>query len=399
MSGFRSHFDLDPALIYLNSGTLSLCPRAVMRAQKRYMDEAEANPTATLVGVAAQLWERQQQLAQFFGARPEDMFLRHNVTAVLNELILGAPLARGRATRGEILVTDLEYGAIVHVCRMRAEREGWSVRTIKVPQACTSSEEVAAAMIKEFRDETRMFLLSHVTSPTGHLFPIGEVARATRAQGITLVVDGAHAPGATNLNFSELEDVDFYGGNLHKWMLGPKCTAFGWVPKRNQEKLKNITASWTTYSAATPLDQFGGGSRFAERYMLPACQNFAPFFAIREMLQFWQELGTEPIRHRLVELQTCVENLVSKQLGWKPLFPALSSGMRGPLLTYELPPALEAQGYSLMQRLLVQHGVQIALPRVPNGGDAGEERFAIRFSPHIYNEVWEIEKAIAALQM
>ena len=39
------------------------------------------------------------------------------MTSVLNIFLLGVPLAPG----SEILVGEMEYGAIVNVCRMRAE--------------------------------------------------------------------------------------------------------------------------------------------------------------------------------------------------------------------------------------------------------------------------------------
>ena len=40
-----------------------------------------------------------------------------------------------------------------------------------------------------------MVLLDHVTSQTGIILPIADIARELTHRGIELLVDGAHAPG------------------------------------------------------------------------------------------------------------------------------------------------------------------------------------------------------------
>src|SRR5688500_10093419 len=114
----RHEFDLDPDLIYLNSGTHSIVPRRVLDAVQRHQRHFERNPTANLFGVAERLWATQKGLAGFLGVRAEDLFLRANITEPIAEFILGVPLAEG-----EILTSDLEYGAIANICRFRAEQD------------------------------------------------------------------------------------------------------------------------------------------------------------------------------------------------------------------------------------------------------------------------------------
>ena len=108
---FRSEFDLDESLIYLNAGTHSICPRRVTGALIEHLKVYERNPTGGLVSMWDRLWSVQQQVAAFLGARPEDLFLRTNVTSAMNAFILGIPLPAGP---GEILISDAEYQAIVN---------------------------------------------------------------------------------------------------------------------------------------------------------------------------------------------------------------------------------------------------------------------------------------------
>jgi isopenicillin-N epimerase len=243
----------------------------------------------------------------------------------------------------------------------------------------------------ELRPETSLVVVSHVTTGTGGIAPIKDIAAITRAKGVLLAVDGAHAAGALELDFAALADVDFYGSNLHKWMLGPKGTGFGWVSPRHHETMVPLEAGWATFESPNDYAAFGDGARFPARFAMQGCRNFAPFFAIADTLAFWDKHGDGAIRARIRGLQAHLEKEVSAKLGWPLLSPALAGGRRGPLTTFELPPHLEKEGYALMSRILREHKLQVGLPRVK-----GISR--LRLSPHVYNTEDEISRAVSILK-
>lgn len=362
-------------MIYLNNGTHSLTPAPVLEAVTREERAYEANPTASLTGAWARLWKVQKRLGAFLKADPKDLFLRQNVTEAMNAFILGIPLLEG----AEILLSDLEYQAVANICRFRAERDGLTVRTFTPPFTAET-----------LRPETALVVVSHVTTGVGEVFPIADIAKVCRGEGVLLAVDGAHAAGALDLDFSKLADLDFYGSNLHKWMMGPKGTGFGWVNPRHHEALLPLEAGWATFEPPHEYAAFGDGARFPARMLMQGCRNFAPFFALADLLDYWEQRGAGMIRARIRELQAHAEKEVAAKLGWKPLSPALNGGARGPLTAYELPAPLEKEGGALMARILKEHDLQIGLPRVRG-------RWRLRLSPHIYNTEDEISRAVAIL--
>ncbi|MDE2510628.1 MAG: aminotransferase class V-fold PLP-dependent enzyme, partial [Elusimicrobia bacterium] len=276
----------------------------------------------------------------------------------------------------EILLSDMEYPAVANICRYRAERDGLTVRTFSLPFTP-----------EQLRPETGLLVLSHVLTGTGEVLPVAEIAAATRAQGVLLAVDGAHAAGALELDFRTLGNLDFYGSNLHKWMMGPKGTGFGWVSPRHHEALRPLEAGWATFESPDDYAAFGDGARFPARMLMQGCRNFAPFFAIEDTLAYWDAAGAAKIRSRIRELQRRVE----AELTWPLLSPPLDGGARGPLTTYELPARLEQEGYGLMKRILKEHALQIGLPSVKG-------RSRLRLSPHIYNTEDEISRAAEILR-
>lgn len=386
----REEFSLSEDIVYLNSANLSLCPRSVIEAMHQYHLEFEKNPTMGLAEAWEMLWGIQNELALFLHASPQDLFLRSNVTATLNTFLLGMPLPKN----SEILVGELEYGAIVNICRMRAERDGLKLRIVKMPISPVALKQLSASdliesITSQISPSTSLLLLSHVTAGNGVVLPIEEIAKYTRARGVLLAVDGAYAPGAIPVDFSQLSQIDFYGCSLYKWMMGPKGTSFGWVHPMHQMQMQPINAGWTTYDIRGPIGNFADGSRFQSMMLMAGCYDFAPFFAIREMLNFWRRHSPERIRSRMRELRDHLHLTVDAQLNWVLLSPG-DSRLVGPMCLYELPDSLQSEGPTLMTRLLHELGLQINLVCLRG------KWYAI-FSPHVYNTENEITKAITKL--
>lgn len=390
----KSYFRPDEGLIYLNSGTHSLAPTAALEAVTRFQRDYEKNPTRELEATFEKLWTIQKRLAAFFGARPEDMFLRPNVSIPLNNFILQTKLAPGQS----IVLSDLEYGAVANMAQVRAEREGRTLHRVKLPAtrqalANLSPGDLAQLICKQIPADAGLLILSHVITSIGLVLPIEEIGRETRRRGISLVVDGAHAPGALPLDFKRLDHVDYYAGNLHKWIMGPKGTAFAWVHPSKQKELEAQTEGWTSFSAPGPFATFGGGHRFAERFLMTGCHDFAPFIALHASLDLWEKLGPDNIRTRLAELQRHLEKVFAEELGFEELSPP-QGPLRGPQTTYAVPPeALKGvDGFTLMMRIEREKKLQIQLGMLASG------TIYLRLTPHIYNDEAEIDRAAQILR-
>jgi isopenicillin-N epimerase len=386
-SYLREEFELDPALAYLNWGTHSITPVRVFEAMQMHQREYETNPTQAYFESFGRMWKAQQALARWLKADEADLFLRANVTEVMNAFILGMPLETG----SEILATNVEYPAIVHQCRYRSETEKVTLRTMDLPVEPgdqLTPKAIVDSVIGALKAETRLVLVSHILTGTGMVLPIRELARETRKRGVMLAVDGAHAPGSVPLDFSELGDVDFYGGNLHKWFMGPKGTAFGWVNKRLQGALRPLSVGWTTYERVQPFSDFGGGSEFQMRMAMTGCRDFAPFYAIQDTISFWKEFGDAKLREELYSVQDGFRARLEQELALQPLSPK-PGPLRGPLATFVLPPGTNAT--TLLQRMLDRHRVQVLVTRVKGNP-------ALRVAPHFSTSEDEMDRAIEGLK-
>jgi isopenicillin-N epimerase len=327
----------------------------------------------------------QEELAAYFGADPRDLFLRANITAALNDFLFALPLPAD----GEILATGWEYGATANIAKWRAEQGGLSFRQATLPlRADWGPDTLRDAVLNEIRSQTRVLVLSHVATGTGTILPVAEIARAAAARGVITVVDGAHAVGALPLNFREFGDVDFYGGNFHKWFLGPTGTAFGWVHPKWKGRLHWRFGGWATYSIPAYYQDFGRGDEEAARRFLPGTVDTAPFCALSRLLTFWREAGAAALRARQAELRRRAA-AAGEALGWERLTPT-DPRLEGPLVAFRKPSHWNGSGSEIAIRLYQEFRVQVALPEVQ-----GET--LLRLSPGVYGSEGEVDAGMERL--
>ncbi len=67
----------------------------------------------------------------------------------------------------------------------------------------------------------RLLVVDHISAVTALLLPVAEITRRCHERGVLVLVDGAHGPGAIDLDLPAL-GADWYIGNLHKWAMTPR---------------------------------------------------------------------------------------------------------------------------------------------------------------------------------
>jgi isopenicillin-N epimerase len=375
-------FTRDPSFIHLNAGTLSRVPLTVMEYAEELRRDQERNPTNSVFEAPAQLWRAQRQMASLLGARPDDLFLRSNITEAMNDFLFGLEL-RGK---GELLATGFEYGAIANLARVRAEQLGFSFRTVRMPVGPNHiAADLGRAITDAFTEETRVLLLSHVATGTGAILPVREIAQAARARGIVTVVDGAHAAGSLSLDIPSL-GVDFYGGNFHKWFLAPRGTAFGWVNPALEVGWKY--GGWASFGKPDHYRGFEGGEEAAKR-LFQGTMDIAPFQALAKVVEFWEEFGWEELRAHQRALRDQAAAAAQK-LGWERVSPGAAEDL-GPLVSFRLPAAWpRLPTVDLAVRIFRECRVQVALPVVQ--GEA-----LVRLSPGLCSSSDDISEGMERL--
>lgn len=382
----RRLFLLAPDEIYLNAGTFSALPRVVYEELVALIASAEANPTREAAWRGrAPLWEAQQQIARYLGAEANEILFHKNVTQALNQALFSLRWREG----GEFLASNQEYGAIVNAARETCRRRGLRFREFALPRKPRSSEELFDAVIGALSSESVGVLLSHITSATGIVSPVERMATELRRRNVRFIVDGAHGPGLVPLRLSAT-DIDVYGGNLHKWFMGPKGTGFLFVARRLHEVMQPHIVGWggTPHDSKPIHDRYGGNdSRFQHVFRIQGLIDYSPFLALPATLRFRESLGEERILARIAELVRYARGRLD-DMGLKCLSPVPE--VNAGLLAYEPPPAWHRDDAG--EVLFRQHRITIPIWRRRSGG------FLMRISPHICNSEEDVDRLVEALR-
>jgi isopenicillin-N epimerase len=376
---------LDPAITYLNHGTVGAPPRRVLAAQQAIRDEIERQPSRYLLreltGVRVggpradrpRLRVAADAVAAFVGAAGDDLVFVDNTTTGANAVLRSLPLAAG----DEILLTDLGYGGVINAARYAARERGLTLRTVELLDAALGASAFVEAIDGALGDRTRLLIVDHITSDTALVLPVAEIAARCHAKGVLVLVDGAHAPGAIALDVPAL-GVDWYVANLHKWAWTPRSSGILWAAPARQAAIHPTVISWG-------LDQ-----GLAAEFDLPGTRDPSPHLAAPAALDFMRELGVDAVREHNHGLAWRGARRLAEL--WDVPFETPES-MIGTMAAVPLPQALGStrdDAALLRDALLFEDRIEVHL-------SARRGRLWARISAQVYNDLDDVERLGAAV--
>jgi isopenicillin-N epimerase len=364
----RREFVLDPEVAFLDHGCFGACPRPVHDGYQRWQRELEREPVdfiqRRLPGLLA---EARATLAAYVGAEPGDIAFLQNATTGVNLAARSLDLRRD----DEVLATDLEYGACDLAWEWVCARAGARYVRAEMPRPLAGPGDVVDALFSCVGARTRVLFVSHVTSATGLVLPVGEIVARARAAGLLTVVDGAHAPAQVPVDVETL-GADFYAGNCHKWLCAPKGAGFLHARPERQERVDAAIVSWG----------YESGKTFSERIELQGTRDLAAWLSVPDAIAFQAERDWDAARDRASALARATRADLCALLGTGPIAPA---EMLAQMATVRLPrpdPELSA-------RLFAEHRVEIPV--------VGRDRDHLRLSVAAYTTREELDRLLSAL--
>jgi isopenicillin-N epimerase len=369
----RARFLMPRDLCYVNAA--NLCPTSlpVVQVLERGTRDVDANPVAS--GARARLTEAREEVRRLLAAAlrvtPEEIVITRNTSEANNLVSSGLQLGPD----DEVVVFADNHPSNLVAWREKAKRFGFTVTAVPQVNPHPGAEFYVDAFTKALTPRTRVLALTHVTSTVGDVLPVAELCRVARERGVLSVVDGAQSFGALDVDLSAMRP-DFYTGSAHKWPCGPKETGLLYVHRDAHERI------WPSVVSLYP-----GAVGVSRKLEANGQRDDAAFGALAESVRFQGGIGRDVIERRARELAQHMVAELQRMPGvtlWTHPDPARSAAV----VVFK-PAALDPR--KLVEALYVKDRV-VCVP----GGGAG--RPGVRFSPHFYNTMAEVDRALAAVR-
>jgi isopenicillin-N epimerase len=330
---------VDPDHAYLNHGGFGALPRPVADAAAAIRAEIEANPTDMLM----RRWQPQvdavrERVAGFLGTDAANLVFVGNATAGTATVLESLDWEPG----DEVVSTDHRYPAVASQLGVLL-RYGVKVVEQHVRVDVTSAAQIVDHVMAGVSARTKLVVVDHIASPTGFVFPVAEVAAAARERRLPVLVDAAHAPGQVDVDIDAL-GVDFWVGNLHKWVCSPRGCAALVVAPRWHDVVRPRVAS------------HGYADGYHDAFDWTGTADAVPLLAIPAALDFWDGLGWDAVRAYQREVVTAGAHAVADALGTEV---AIADEFTAAMRLVRLPVVLssESEREAVAYRLIGEFGV------------------------------------------
>ncbi len=367
-SDIKKKFLINPDSIYLNNASLGIPPQPVLDAVAEHYRKISSNPTSA----KGELHQHIQKvvlpaLAELIGAETDEIAFMSNATEALDLITKGIPLQPG----DEVLTTTHEHPAGIRPWRLRAERDGITLREIPIQSPLTSKDQAIDPLKQAMTDRTKVLFFCQVTRG-GLLYPVKELCGLARERGIITAVDGAQAIGNLAIDLHDL-GCDLYANSLHKWVLAPMGTGMLYVRKGFQDEF-------------FPLDRKESPPG-AARFQAQGTKSIPIRASIGAALELINTIGMPRIeeRNRMLSDHLKAELLETPRVH---LVSSTSPQVSSPGMTmFEV----EGRGGLEMRARFEEHNIGVD-EHVRDGHDA------VRVSTHFYNTIAEIDRTIRVLK-
>jgi cysteine desulfurase/selenocysteine lyase len=362
------------AAIYLNAASTGPLPRRAVEAANHWTalrSEPHRIPLSLMMDAAA---TARSQFARLVGADPGEIALMPNTTYGLNLAARALPLRPG-----VVLTFDGEFPSCVYPFQALQSR---GVSLELVPRLANGLPDEDTLVTAIARADVVAVVVSWVQFATGYVADLARIGEACEANGVFFIVDGIQGCGVREIDLRALR-VDMFASGAQKWQLSPWGTGFVYVRRELVAPLEPMDVGWACMKASLDyarltdyeFDYLDDARRF--EVVTIAYHDFATANASTGLL----------LEHGVDAIAAHIETLVGRVVAWTesrgdvqlvtPSDPARRAGV-----VAFTPADLDAMGARL-RKAGVAHVVREG---------------AIRFSPHCYNTVEEIDTVLALLE-
>ena len=308
-------------------------------------------------------------LGALFNAPSEEFCPQTNLSSAITKIIMSLDILKQPGAA--VLMSEIDFPtigfALQHAlpdsCQLR-----YIPKTLDITDANVWNEYL--------KTDVTMAVLTHAYSNTGQLAPLNDIVKRAKERGILPIIDVAQSAGIVPIDLDQLKP-NFMVGSSVKWLCGGPGAAYLWVNAEQIEGCRPKDVGW--FSHENPFEfnihdfryhpsslRFWGGT-----------PSVLPFAIAAQSISYFAEIGSAQLREHNQKLMDIVIAEFDKEI---------------------TSPKIEAQrsGTMVLHFSDKQERILTELKKENVVVDARD--LGMRVSPHIYNDVEDMEKFIRVVK-
>lgn len=364
----KRHFCL-PKGSYLLSHSIGCLPAGAQAdLERRYF-----TPWRESGGEAWGPWlaeiERFRTLAgRLIGAAPESVCPQTNVSGALSKILHAIPARPGR---DRVVLCEEDFPSLGFVVEAAAKV---GLQPIFVPRGAAALDPATWRAVVDGR--TQLALVSHAFSNRSARLPVAEITRVARERETVTVVDATQTLGVVPIDVTQWS-ADFLIGSSVKFLCGGPGAALLWAAPDAVASATPIDTGWFSHAEPFAFDIHDYRPADSALRFWGGTPSIAPFVQAAFALELLLGIGIDTIHHHNQALITQLHSRVPD---------AVIASARDP----------DRRGNAVLLRVRDTSSARAALAQA--GVRADSRDGCIRVSPHLYNDLSDIDRLVGTLQ-
>lgn len=366
-------YPVNKEMIWLNNCGTTPAGNHIVKTLSRFIEGYAKKGVLTETAVYPEVQHNIKKiLGNLLNCSPDELSLIHNTAEGMNFISHGLNLSR----EDEVILLENEYPSNIYPWRHLEEK---GVKLVITPME-SSPEAFFKAFERSITKKTRVVSLSAVHWCTGMPFPLNQVGTLCRENGIDLVVDGAQGVGMQPIDIQK-DHISYMAFSAWKWLLGPLGMGILFVAKEKLPLLKPVFIGTDSVVRAEEYLPYKSELKpSADRFTFSTA-NFNDWVYLEASLKFLYDIGFVSVRERIFELSARLSKGLT-ETGFNVFsnrFPSYQTG----IVVCEKPGVNPDVVMSHLKKNQI-----VAAKRLGR----------VRFSPHVYNSMEQIDEVIRVLE-
>ena len=367
----RSLFPVTNKYIYMNHSAVCPLSTRVRDAMNALVEDVTANGSVNYSDWLETYQRTRSSAARLVNARAHEIAFMRNTSEAISAIANGIDWREG----DNVVTCNVEFPANVYPWMRLAQDRGIDLRLVEERDGRIDPDE----LISRIDNRTRVVTISWVQFSTGFRSNLARIGKFCRERDIIFVVDVIQGLGGLKLDV-ELDFVDAFAADAHKYLLGPEGIALLYTSDRIIDRVKPTVVGWTSVKDYENhldynLNYRDGAGRFECGTL-----NTVGVYGLGAAIDLFLEVGTERIDDYLIGLSGYLSERLSSK-GYK----VVSSRSPG-----ETSAVVTCTHRRHNPRELYRHLNSKNIITAPRAN-------RLRISPHFYNTREEADALIEAL--